>query len=73
MRDDHEKLLEIIGKPAEQGYEYCDIRFNKAVRAVVEIHIQDFGSPSDDIIFMCDYCKVAYPCPTIEAIVKELR
>ena len=66
----HEELLgKIINYPdiIVFGQHY------RALRAVVELHAEDVGSPYDDIVFMCDYCKVAYPCPTIEAIVKELR
>ena len=43
----------------------------KALRAVVELHYADFGTPGEVIV--CDYCKVTYPCPTIQAIEKELR
>jgi hypothetical protein len=42
----------------------------QALRAVVELHPQDFGTPGEPVI--CDYCKVDYPCPTIQAIEKEL-
>ena len=41
-----------------------------ALRAVVELHIVDSGTPNE--IVVCDYCKVIYPCPTIQAIEKEL-
>ena len=72
----HEKLLAKIGEPADEGYEYCDIIFNKALRAVVELH-----KPWDDTKYGYDYCKACetnglgyrnYPCPTIQAIEKEL-
>jgi hypothetical protein len=43
----------------------------QALRAVVELHTADFGTPGEDTV--CDYCKVIYPCPTIQAIEKELR
>jgi len=42
-----------------------------ALRAVVELHTADFGTPGEDIV--CDYCKITYPCPTIQAIEKELK
>ena len=42
----------------------------QALRAVVEIHSADFGTPGENTV--CDYCKVIYPCPTIQAIEKEL-
>ena len=44
-----------------------------ALRAVVELHREDFGTPGDDPLYTCDYCKLAYPCPTIQAIEKELQ
>jgi hypothetical protein len=44
-----------------------------ALRAVAELHNEDVGTPDDDPISVCDYCKLAYPCPTIQAIEKELR
>jgi hypothetical protein len=69
----YEKLLVKIGKPADEGYEYADIIFNRALRAVVELHNEDVGTPIDDPISVCDYCKLAYPCPTIQVIEKELQ
>lgn len=42
----------------------------QALRAVVELHNQDFGTPGEPVV--CDYCKVDYPCPTIQAIEREL-
>ena len=42
-----------------------------ALRAVVELHIADFGTPNEDIL--CDSCKVIYPCLTIQTIEKELK
>jgi hypothetical protein len=38
-----------------------------AVRAVAELH-----SPEGDDIQQCSHDKKIYPCPTIQAIVKEL-
>lgn len=74
----HEELLAKIGKPADEGYEYCDIVFNRALRAVVELH-----KPIKDEFFnvgelICEECTREeytnqYPCPTIEAIEKELQ
>ena len=42
-----------------------------ALREVVELHALDFGAPGEEEV--CDYCKVTYPCATIQAIEKELR
>ena len=44
--------------------------YRRTILAVVELHNQDFGTPGE--IVVCDYCKVIYPCPTIQAIEKEL-
>ena len=38
----------------------------EGLKAVVELHNEDFGLPGEDVV--CDYCKVIYPCPTIKAI-----
>ena len=50
----------------------------KALRAVVELHKPEYGDFVDDDI-TCDHCgqlnsaaMVVYPCPTIQAIEKEL-
>jgi hypothetical protein len=68
----HEELLAKIGNPIDEGYEYGDIVFNKALRVVVELHEpNDFGS--------CRACGlpptstlVVYPCKTIQAIEEAL-
>jgi hypothetical protein len=69
----HGELLAKIGEPADEGYEYCDIIFNKALRAVVELHkpssIPDWVPTEEEL--MC-WCAHIYPCPTIQAIEKEL-
>ena len=43
----------------------------KVIDAVFELHSADFGTPGENTV--CDYCKVIYPCPTIQAIEKELQ
>ncbi len=45
------------------------VQFVNALRAVVELHI-----PTDNLVW-CELCiasAMEYPCPTIEAIAKEL-
>lgn len=45
------------------------VQFVNALRAVVELHI-----PTDNLLW-CELCiasNMEYPCPTIEAISKEL-
>jgi hypothetical protein len=69
----YEKLLAKIGEPADEGYEYCDIIFNKALRAVVELHKPVERENYLDLL-MCDACEnSSYPCPTIQSIEKELN
>ena len=63
----HNELLKDID---DQEYAYDNLA--EALRAVVELHYEDIGTPIDDPISVCDWCKVAYPCPTIQAIEKEL-
>lgn len=72
----HEELLAEID--AELNTNYADECGNfpiglKALRAIVKLHIEDVGTPIDNPISVCDWCKVTYPCPTIQAIEKELR
>jgi hypothetical protein len=64
----HNELLKDID---DQEYAYDNLA--EALRAVVELHYEDIGTPIDDPISVCDWCKVAYPCPTIQAIEKELN
>ncbi len=64
----HEELLKDID---DQEFAYDALA--NALRAVVELHYEDIGTPIDDPISVCDWCKVAYPCPTIQAIEKELQ
>jgi hypothetical protein len=61
----HDELLKRIGHPFEF------IAPTKALRAVVELHKPSGG-------WFCDACanpndEVIYPCPTIQAIERELR
>ena len=61
---------ELLAKIDTLEARYTDYPTYLALRAVVELHIADFGSPDENTV--CDYCKVIYPCPTIQAIKKEL-
>lgn len=58
-------------KPVADSCEKDIGGFANALRAVVELHSADFGTPGENTV--CDYCKVIYPCPTIQAIEKELQ
>jgi hypothetical protein len=74
----YEQLVAKIGKPAAEGYEYCDIVFNNAIYAVVQLHKAVELEPDGNPIVFCQNCfddagyQEPYPCSTIEAIEKEL-
>ena len=63
----HDELLELIAAN-EEFYGDGTNRTPSwtALRAVVELHKHETESPK------CNVCKEGYPCPTIEAIEKEL-
>jgi hypothetical protein len=42
----------------------------KALRAVVELHYEHIGGAEKSVY--CYNCQMTYPCPTIQAIEKEL-
>jgi CRISPR/Cas system-associated exonuclease Cas4 (RecB family) len=76
----HDELLSKIDKNWDDDYDYCDVQRDKALRAVVELH-----KPSGQGLGYAAYCHQcmfnhgsgeiknhAYPCPTIQAIEKEL-
>ena len=74
----HEELLAKIGEPTDEGYEYCDIIFNKALRAVAELHKPNQIPKA----LWCTECSKRfensgwyepYPCPTIRAIEEQLK
>ncbi len=60
----HDELLAKI-----DSFSCCSGAHEIALRAVVELHKQDWISWSDGS--GCE-CGNAYPCPTIQAIEKEL-
>ena len=68
----HDELLAKIGNPVDEGYEWGDIVFNKALRAVVELHKRDVRGNCDICTYITNGGFVAYPCPTIQVIEKEL-
>ena len=45
----------------------------KALRAVVKLHNPIIHKGYKDQGFFCDNCEYDYPCPTIQAIEKELK
>jgi hypothetical protein len=71
----HDELLSKIQSEYELNKHFRDEPRNKpfaALRAVVELH-----KPDDYCCPVCgpslDICGVEYPCPTIQAIEKELQ
>lgn len=69
----HDELLIRINKYCNDiisGQVWTTDVFIKALRAVVYLHHLDHGLPNEDVV--CDFCKVVYPCHTIQAIEKEL-
>ena len=68
----HDELLEKIDEEGEFLVQHFDSkpRVHSALRAVVELHKQDWISWSDGS--GCE-CGNSYPCETIQAIEKELE
>ena len=62
----HDELLDMIG-----SFTCCSGAAEVALRAVVELHKPTvFINPNE---IRCDDCCDEYPCPTIQAIEKELK
>jgi len=70
----YDKLLKKINwwKGAYVNRNNCKrcIKYLNTLRAVVELHKPRPNSISTDL--ECSECRVDYPCPTIQAIEKEL-
>ena len=71
----HDELLAKIDEEGEFLVQYFDSKptFVSALRAVVELHKWEDKHRGMRMKQRCPECGFAYPCPTIEAIVKELR
>ena len=71
----HDDLLIEINRRLDVAYYNGDPQSMQALRAVVELH-----KPFGNAVIWCDQCSclesegeiVFYPCPTIQAIEKEL-
>lgn len=77
----HDELLEHINKDIDQGGfanacgEWFPARSLFALRAIVELHKpQEITLPNGDWGANCEHCDIGltYPCPTIQAVKKEL-
>jgi hypothetical protein len=66
----HDELLTKIN-----SFTCCSGAHEIALRAVVELHkpskIPNWVPTNHK--FICDGCTRIYPCPTIQAVIKELR
>lgn len=67
----HEELLEILEHTAQDNM--ADEPILKALRAVVELHKPEpLDERGDVCLTCCPDLLTIYPCPTIQAIEKEL-
>ena len=66
----HDDLLMLVTGGTNYTMAEEHLLYRKALRAVVELHKEDWISWSDGS--GCE-CGDAYPCPTIKAIEKELK
>jgi len=68
----YDKLLARVSDPLAESHN----GFNHALRAVVELHTDIQTGPKNrgksGLRARCTECGFAYPCPTIQAIQKEL-
>jgi hypothetical protein len=74
----HDELLMRLWEKRNALCDNLDIHF--ALSAVVELHsmeewgpMEEWGKDEPFSIYICSKCKVPYPCPTIQAIEKELK
>ncbi len=73
----HEELLDKFEDIEYWQDQYAGRTFLKALRAVVELHKPIFYPDKPDSPVWCNQCAegrgyATYPCPTIQAIEKEL-
>ena len=71
----HDELLAKIDEEGEFLVQHFDSKpiVHSALRAVVELHNPIIHKGYKDQGFFCDNCEYDYPCPTIQAIEKELE
>ena len=66
----HEELLAKIDHMWNDDFDYVASCHTNALRAVVELHKPVINALPDET---CLACQDLYPCPTIQAIEKELN
>jgi hypothetical protein len=74
----HDELLAKLTPTQERGFPSNPITVLNTLRAVVELHkpiepVVPVESHDDYWYGLCDDCLKTYPCPTIQAIEKELK
>ena len=67
----HEELLDKIEDIEYWQEKYAGKTFINALRAVVKLHYEHIGGAEQAVY--CYECTRHYPCPTIQAIEKELQ
>ena len=73
----HDELLEAVNSPTYRQSRTLEHPYI-ALRAVVELHkpikpVAPVETHDDYWYGLCDDCLKTYPCPTIQAIEKELK
>ena len=68
----YDELLAKINKGGTEAFESDSCGW-LALSAVVELHNPIIHKGYKDQGFFCDNCEYDYPCPTIQAIEKELE
>ena len=67
----HDELLMLVTGGTNHTMAEEHLLYRKVLRAIVELH-----KPTPEAVFVseieCKPCDSAYPCPTIQAIEKEL-
>ena len=76
----HDELLIEINRRLDVAYYNGDPQSMRALRAVVQLHKPEkatlqswFKSLNNKSVVGCRLCNDFYPCPTIQAIEKELK
>lgn len=64
---------ELLKKLSSTNRRYAGSQDNAALRSIVELH-----KPTQELVekvkgVFCSHCEFDYPCPTIQAIEKELN
>ena len=68
----YDELLAKINKGGTEAFESDSCGW-LALSAVLELHKPISHKGYEDEGFFCDNCEYDYPCPTIQAIEKELE